>query len=431
MPSPSSSSSVPGGYERAGLYGRQAWRTRAVVALMVTASVVTALGLRPAATSVGPVLDEVAIALHLSPTAAGFLTALPGLCFAFVGLTAGRANALTGMTGSLIIASLLSAVGMALRAFSDSWQFFILFSVFALGGAAIGNVILPAYIKAEFPRRAAPMATAYTTALAVGSSVPIFMSTIIARAGERAWPGSGWRFALGAWAAVCLVALILWLVLYIRVPHFRERGQTAKRDLSPWSLFRSSTAVALMLFFGLQSMQAYIQFGWIPSAYRAGGLSADSAAWMATIIALGGIPGGLIMPRVVAGRRWLRPSIVLFGVLLAVGYLGIAFLPATLPWLWALCLSISGFCFPTALALIIERTRQPSVTVAVSGFVQPVGYLLAATGPFLVGAAFGSTGSWPLILVVLSSTSLALVAAGWVATRNRYIDDELTGATAR
>ncbi len=410
-----------------GFGNRPTWRTPATVGLMVLASVVMATTLRPAATSVGPILEELIAALDPTPTAAGFLTSLPGFCFALVGLAANRFTALTGPTGALVAAAFLVTTGMVLRVLTDSWQVFVAFSFLTLAGAAIGNVVLPAYIKAEFPRRAAPMATAYTTALALGSTVPIFTSTAILRSAERAWPGAGWRFALGVWAGPALLSLVLWLLLYIGVPHFGSRPQGGLRRTSLWALFRSRTAVALMFFFGLQSMHAYIQFGWLPSAYRAGGLGADAAAWMGTIVALGGIPGGLIMPTVIAKRRLLRPAIGLFGVLLAIGYTGIAFAATTLPWVWALCLAIAGFCFPTALALIIERTKDPAATSSVSGFVQPVGYLLAGAGPFLVGAGFDLVGTWPPVLLVLAGTSVLLVSAGWVASGKRYIDDEVGG----
>ncbi|WRS30271.1 MFS transporter [Actinomycetaceae bacterium MB13-C1-2] len=403
----------------------QAWRTRSVVVGMVLATIVTALSLRPVATAVGPVLNEITNGLSLSATDAGLLTALPGLCFAVVGLLANRLTSWAGITGSLILAMSVTTIGMFVRVEAGSWGWFLFFSILAMAGAAIGNVVLPAYIKAEFPRRAAAMSTVYTTALAAGSTLPVLFATSINQSIEATSPGRGWRMALGVWGVFGLVALLVWALLYIGVPHFRRRGEVTNRSGHWWTMFRSPTAVALMLFFGLQSMQAYIQFGWAPSAYRAGGLSPDAAGVMMTIIALCGIPGGLIMPSVVARRRWLRPSIVLFGLLLASGYLGIAFAPTFLPWLWALCLGVSGFCFPTALALIIERTRTASVTATVSGFVQPVGYLLAAAGPFLVGAAFGKVGSWPPILVVLACTSVLLVASGLVATRDRFIDNEL------
>ncbi|WP_182141482.1 MFS transporter [Schaalia sp. JY-X169] len=237
----------------------------------------------------------------------------------------------------------------------------------------------------------------------------------------------GWRAAIGVWAAISLVAFALWLYLYLRDASLRkkEHPQLVGGHAGRQKIWKSKTAVALMFFFGLQSMQAYIQFGWAPVAYRAGGLDATSAGIMISIIALGGIPGGLVMPWLVSRGRGLQSLITVFGALLAIGYLGIAFLPTTLPWLWALCLSVAGFCFPTALALIIDKTRHASITAALSGFVQPVGYLLAAVGPFLVGITFGAIGNWEPILIVLALTAVPMSAAGIVAVRGGTVDEQL------
>lgn len=415
-----------------------------LVALMVLAAVVTATGLRPGATSIGPVLPEISAGLGLTATNAGILTALPGLSFALIGLTANRLTMHTGVAGSLLVASAFSTVGLILRVFTDSWVAFLVLSALALGGMAIGNVVLPTFIKTEFPRRASQMATAYATFLSVGATVPIVLGPALISSGDN-WlgPDQGWRVALAIWAPVSAFALLCWAGLLIFVPHLRQRPSSKKgasrtalthgekgtsKTLSmPW---QSGTAVALMLFFGLQSMQAYIQFGWVPAAFRDGGLSAEAAGWMGALIAIGGIPGGILMPTVVARRKGLRPLIFLFGVLLATGYIGIALAPLAAPWLWAFCLSISGFCFPTALALIIERTRNPKMTAAVSGFVQPVGYLLAAAGPFLVGSMFGVVGSWRPVLILLSFTAIPLVWAGWIAARPRFVDDEVASHNA-
>ena len=229
------------------------------------------------------------------------------------------------------------------------------------------------------------------------------------------------------WAAISLVAFALWLYLYFRdaAPRKKEHTELVGGHAGRQKIWKSKTAVALMFFFGFQSMQAYIQFGWAPVAYRAGGLDATSAGIMISIIALGGIPGGLLMPWLVSRGRGLQSLITVFGVLLAIGYLGIAFLPTTLPWLRALCLSVSGFCFPTALALIIDKTRHASITAALSGFVQPVGYLLAAVGPFLVGITFGAIGNWEPILIVLALTAVPMSAAGIVAVRGGTVDEQL------
>ena len=57
-------------------------------ALLVVAVVLTALNLRPAITSVGPLLGDMRDDLGTSALWAGLLTTLPGLCFAAAGLTA-------------------------------------------------------------------------------------------------------------------------------------------------------------------------------------------------------------------------------------------------------------------------------------------------------------------------------------------------------
>ena len=131
------------------------------------------------------------------------------------------------------------------------------------------------------------------------------------------------------------------------------------------------------------------------------------------------------MPPLSPRARWLRVRMVLLGLTLAVGYVGLLLAPATLPWLWALSLGFSGLAFPTAIALITARTRHPSVTAQLSGFVQPIGYGLAAIGPFAVGMVHEATGDWTLVLALLALTSVPLTLAGLRVARPTYVDDEL------
>lgn len=450
---------------------RRPRRSGAIVLVMILAAMVTAMGLRPGATSVGPVLPELIESLGMNGALAGLLTALPGLSFAIFGLMSNKFASWTGFVGALFIGSLLSTFGLLMRVLTGSWVLFLLMSVIALAGMAIGNVVLPAFIKKEFPRRAAQMATAYTTFLAVGATVPTFLTPILAKKGEAlSGVGEGWRLALGAWAGISFAALLLWVFLYARDRSLREKqaplvvigggrgrggsggrghgegrgadrgddrgddrgrgdgrgdDRGADRGRGKTSMWHSRTAVALMFFFGLQSMQAYTQFGWVPAAYRAGGLDASTAGLMLAIISFGGIPGGLLAPSIVARGRHLQKWIVFFASMLVVGYMGIAFLPTVIPWAWAVSLAVSGFCFPMALALIIDKTNDSAVTAAVSGFVQPVGYLLAAAGPFLVGLLFDVIGNWIPILIALALTGIPMAAAGVIAVRGRVVDEDL------
>jgi len=193
-------------------------------------------------------------------------------------------------------------------------------------------------------------------------------------------------------------------------------------------MIHSPTAVALTFLFGIQSMHAYVQFGWLPQIYRDAGLSASTAGLLQGLLSSVGIAGALLMPTVIARNRGLRAWMIAFGVLLTLGYAGLLTAPATFPWLWALMLGASGLAFPTAIALITARTRHPAVTAQLSGFVQPVGYALAAIGPFGVGLIHDATGDWNLVLVLLMATGLPLALAGVRLARPTYVDDEL-GAT--
>ena len=179
------------------------------------------------------------------------------------------------------------------------------------------------------------------------------------------------------------------------------------------------------MLFGIQSMHAYVQFGWVPQIYRDAGLSASSAGALQALLSGVGILGALAMPTVIARSQGLHAWMVSFGVALALGYLGLLLAPATVPWLWALLLGLSGLAFPTAIALITARTRHPSVTAQLSGFVQPIGYALAAIGPFVVGLIHDATGGWSLVIVLLALTSVPLTLAGLRVARPSYVDDEI------
>src|SRR5690625_4276926 len=81
-------------------------------------------------------------------------------------------------------------------------------------------------------------------------------------------------------------------------------------------------------FFGLHSTQVYAQFGWLLQIYRDAGVGSTEAGLLLATTASIGVVGSLIMPTVVdrSQRLWLWP--VGFGVLSAIGYLGLLWWPA-------------------------------------------------------------------------------------------------------
>jgi CP family cyanate transporter-like MFS transporter len=385
-------------------------------AVLVIAIVLVSINLRPGASSPGPVLEEVRDGLGMSAGTAGAMTGLPGLCFGVVGALAVTFARRIGMTAGIAIGLAAAALGLLLRVATDSVPLFLLLTLVALSGMAVCNVLVPARVKAH--GHAVVLMTVYGTGLVVGATFAVIVTAPVTKA------TGAWQVGLGVWGVLLAVAVPLWVWLALR-----ERRSPTEHDVSGEApsgrVVHSPTAIALTVLFGIQSMHAYVQFGWVPTIYRDAGLSASYAGALQGLLSGVGIVGALAMPTVIARGRALRGLMVLFGLTLAVGYVGLLVAPATVPWLWAFSLGFSGLAFPTAISLITARTRHPSVTAQLSGFVQPIGYGLAAIGPFAVGLVHEATDGWSLVLVLLALTSVPLTLAGLRVARPAYVDDEI------
>src|SRR3954451_1881555 len=174
-------------------------RSRKVL-LVGVAIVLTALNLRTAVTSVGPVLEELQAGLGLSSGQAGLVTTMPVLCFALIGFAAPPLAA-RFRDGHVLAGALLAmAVGLVGRALAGSFWLFLLGTVVAMVGGAVGNVLLPSLVKKWFPHRTGLLVGAYSAALSLGGAVAATAAAPIASAmGE-----DGWRWALGIWAVLAL-----------------------------------------------------------------------------------------------------------------------------------------------------------------------------------------------------------------------------------
>jgi CP family cyanate transporter-like MFS transporter len=385
--------------------------------ILLAAVALVSVNLRPGASSIGPVLEEVRLGLGMDAGVAGAVTGLPGLVFGLVGAVAVAFARKVGMTVGITVGLVAATAGLLLRVTTGSVPVFLLLTVVALAGMAVGNVLVPAWIKAH--GHAVALMTVYGTGLVVGGTIGPLLT---APASEV---GGSWRVGLGVWGLLALLALPLWTWLAAREHRSPAEHRVAGDAPPSGRVAHSPTAVALTVLFGVQSMHAYVQFGWLPQVYRDAGIPAASAGALQALLSSVGILGALVMPTVIERGRGLRVLAVSFGVALSLGYVGLLLAPATVPWVWALLLGHAGLAFPTAIALIAARTRHPSVTAQLSGFVQPVGYALAAIGPFLVGLLHDATGGWSLVLALLALTAVPLTVAGVRVARPTYVDDEI------
>lgn len=395
-------------------------RTAASATLITVAVIVFALNLRVGVAAVSPVLSSVRDFFSISDSTAGIVTAIPGFMFALMGFCAVPLARRGGLTFVLVCAALLLTVGTVVRPLSPSFAVFLLGTVLLVAGIAVGNVLLPAWIKSHSQgARAVLLMTCYTTLLgvsgAIGSLSALFFD------GENAWRG-----ALGVWVVPAIAMLVVWGVVLLRMgARQAEPAPAAQAPRAKASMWSSPTAIAMMVFFAFQSASAYVQMGWLSHIMMDLGVSAALASISLAVVGMVNILGGLVMPTIIARMPNLAPVPVILAVFIVAGWLGIYFDAQAAPLLWATLLGVGGMSFPLALALLTARTRAAKVTAQLSGFVQPSGYLVAGLVPLAIGFAFTALGSWTLILWALTAMAVLQGVVGIVAARNVYIDDEL------
>lgn len=389
--------------------------------LIAVALVALAFNLRPAATSVGPVLQDIRTGLGLGPITAGVLTTLPVLCFAVFGALAPAAARTIGVHRLMLTSLGLLTVGLGVRAVASGEAVFFAASVAAMAAMATANVLLPSLVKQHFPRRIGLMTGIYTTALAVGLTSASALTVPVATA-----VGS-WRGGLGVWAFTAVVAALPWLGL-LRHDVEPEIGRHAA--ISTSQVLRSPLAWTMAAFFGLQSLQAYAIFGWLPQIFRDAGFSASSAGLLLGLTAAIGIPISFVLPRLAVRLHSQAPLVLGLCGSYIVGYVGLIFWPGQGAVPEALALGIGQGLFPLILTLISLRSRTSDGTAALSGFTQSVGYLIAAVGPFLVGLLYGATGGWTVPLTLLSALVVGQAVTGLLVARPRFLEEEIAGGSA-
>lgn len=390
------------------------------VALIFVAVFLAALNLRAGIAAVGPVLGDVLADFGASGALAGLITAMPGTFFAVMGLAAVPIARRIGLSRTLVLGMILTLGGTAVRPWVDNAVVFIALTALVVAGIALANVLLPAWIKRHGGRHIVTLMTVNTSLL--GASGALGPLSVLLFDG----PGS-WRHALFFWVWIALGQVLAWIIVAARTGYDFPQSATKSVDTKPQgSLFKSPTAVFLMVFFGLQSMNAYVQMGFLPQMLIDGGASQAISSVALSFVGAMNIIGGIVMPPLINKVADLSPYIVTMACFAVAGYAILLLAPASLAMLSALLLGIGGWAFPTALALIVARSHEPEVTARLSGFVQPVGYLFPALAPLLVGALYNPTNpSWTVVIVGLIAATVLQGIVGVRVSRPALVDEEL------
>ncbi|QZI69712.1 CynX/NimT family MFS transporter [Pseudomonas protegens] len=378
--------------------------------LLLLGLILVALNLRPALSSMAPLLSDVSQSLGLSAAKAGLLTTLPVLC---LGLFAPLAPLLARRFGAerVVLGILLTlALGIVLR---SSLGEFGVFAGSILAGASIGviGVLLPGIVKRDFARHAGSMTGVYTMALCLGAAMAAGATVPLSHHFDDSW-----AMGLGFWVVPALMAALFWL------PQVGQKHGAHHVAFRVRGLLRDRLAWQVTLYMGLQSSLAYIVFGWLPSILIGRGLTPTQAGLVLSGSVIVQLASSLAAPWLATRGKDQRLAIVIVMLMTLGGLFGCLYAPLDGLWGWAILLGLGqGGTFSLALTLIVLRSRDTHVAANLSSMAQGIGYTLASMGPFAVGLVHDWTGGWNAVGWIFAVLGGGAIIAGLGAGRSLYV----------
>lgn len=383
-------------------------------ALTFVSVLLVAACLRPAITSVGPLLGDIAKDTALGSFRLGLLGAVPLVMFAICSPLAGIAARPKGMEFAVLTALAVLAVGIVMRSVGGGSGLWI-GTALAGGAVAVANMLTPALIKRDFARAALSMAAFATVlsgfaAIALGTGVPLSQAL------------GGWRPALLSWVLLLVAVGAIWVWRSGFAWNKKESLAQHPEALSVGRLMRSPEAWQVTVFFGLQSATFYTVVTWLPSIEHSFGVEDRTAGVHLLVYQVLGSACGLVIGVLMERSVDQLLAAVAISVPVVAGMLGLAVAPGpALLWV-VLAAAGAGAALTVALSLVILRSTTSEAAAALSGMTQSVGYLIAALGPLSAGLLADLWGWRAVLLGTAGVAASQSVLALW-AGRNTPVTD--------
>jgi MFS transporter, CP family, cyanate transporter len=161
---------------------------------------------------------------------------------------------------------------------------------------------------------------------------------------------------------------------------------------------------------------------WFPTIFRDRGVSAVHAGTLLAVMNLGNAVTALLIPVLAHRRPDQRMLALITMIITAAGLAGAAFGPlsVSVPFVFLLGLG-QGASLGLAIFYTMARSPDPVTAASLSAFAQSIGYLLATSGPLLLGFLHTATGGWNVPVWVLLGIVALQLGSGWMAGRAQTV----------
>jgi CP family cyanate transporter-like MFS transporter len=384
--------------------------------LLLIGILLFAANLRAPLTAVGSLVPTIREDLELNNSVVGLITTLPLLAFAFISPIAPKLARRFGMEKMIFFSMIFLGIGIMMRSVSGVGSLFL---GTALIGIAIsfGNVLLPGFIKMNFPLKIGIMTGLYAVIMNVFGALASGFSVTISTASSFGWQG-----ALGIWVILAIVTLFIW---YPQVKNFVSvTGHNHHREKKNTNMWTSIMAWQVTVFMGLQSLMYYTTLTWLPDILQFHGYSSYVAGWLLSVMLISLIPVTFFIP-VIADRLNNQKLLGAFiGIVFLLGICGLFSSQLVVIIISVILIGVGcGGGFSLSMMYFSLGTKNGYDASELSGMAQSFGYFLAAFGPVMLGGLYDVTGNWTGPLIMLMLISIIIMITGALAGRQKIINE--------
>lgn len=380
--------------------------------------ILVAFGLLSALTSYSPLAGSISTDIGLSDVSYGLLGTIGPFTFAFMGLITPIVARKLTLEWTILLAAAFIGLGQILRAFAGETAGFFVFSIVAMLGIAAGNLLLPPLIKRFFPDRAVSVSTVYSMLMVTSSIYPPLLAVPIAEL-------VGWRFSIGVWGIIELVAVVPWLVTIFtkKKDAVAEQAPASHKGLGR-KVWSHPTSWAMLVGYAVGTFNFYIIVAWLPVMLdETAGFDPAAAGALLSLYSAIGILTAFVVPNLVAKLANIGLLFIGTAAFMVAGYLGLWLAPGAATWLWVALAGVGPTFFLITLVATNFRTTSEIGAVTLTGMMTFGGYLIGGFGPLVVGFMRASGASWDAVIIMLIVSSLFAFAASLGLRKRRYVDE--------
>ena len=365
-----------------------------------------ALNLRPAITSIGPLLETIKNDLNLSNSEVSLLTAIPVICMGlFAPLSVHWLNKFGQKRGISILIGVIGILTLV-RAWLHEYVS-LLVTAFIIGIAiAIIGPIISSLIKEKFPTRMASAIGIYSLGMGAGATLSAGLTGVL-----YVWIGEQWEYALAFWSSLALLAYLVWFVAM--KPQSERQLPIKPQQVSFRSPWTNKRAWLILLFFGFQASLFFSLTTWLASAASELGFSVIEAGSVISVLTVSQIIANICIPLLLE-KFPIRSFWIYFS--LFIGTIGLVLLltgDIALIWPASILLGFTlGGLFPLALLLPLDETTDAKEANAWTAMVQTGGFIMGGLVPLAIGILYDYSGTHRMTFYVM----LTLIVGMFVVT---------------